>query len=77
MDARANDGSTALFTAIGLGQLESAKLLLDAGADPNMYTKDGETPFVRAMAAETFKLPVAKLLLEAGAVAPASLGGHA
>ena len=41
------------------------KLLLDAGADPNLANKDGETPLYRASGKGHAE--VAKLLLEAGA----------
>ena len=43
IDARSNDGSTALILAAQQGATSSAKVLLARGADVNAKTNDGET----------------------------------
>ena len=43
-----NNGMTPLMFAAGVGDLESAKLLLQAGANPNLKSKDGSTALVYA-----------------------------
>jgi ankyrin repeat protein len=57
--------TTALAVAARAGQLEAARLLLDAGADPDRANAYGETPLL--LAAGNGRLEVARLLLDAGA----------
>ena len=55
-----------LVGAAGESRLEIVKMLLEAGADPNASHGDGYTP-LHAVADEDGSVPVAHLLLEAGA----------
>ena len=56
--------STALCAAASLGQLETARLLLDGGADPGLADCDGGTPLIHAVTSGC--LGVVRLLLERG-----------
>lgn len=67
-------GYTALMFAAQDGDLESAKLLLAAGADPKDAGPDGSSAVV--IAAHTGQDAVAKLLLDAGADANAAGSGY-
>ena len=61
-----NEGTlcdTPLYTAVADGKLEAARLLLDAGADPN---RSSYTPYLH-MAIHAGNLAMIKLLLKAGA----------
>ncbi len=58
-------GDTPLLWAADHGDLPLVQALLDAGADPNRYTKQGHGPLFRALAA--VHEDVASLLLERGA----------
>ena len=58
-------GLTALVFAAREGDLESAKLLLDAGADVNQMTEYGWTPLLTATNNRHYKL--GKFLIERGA----------
>jgi ankyrin repeat protein len=58
-------GFTPLLYVAREGDVESAKALLDGGADINMYTRDRETPLVLALENQHFDL--AKYLISAGA----------
>jgi ankyrin repeat protein len=58
--------TTALCQAAGHGQLEAARLLLDAGADPSRANGDGRTPLMHT--AVKGQLAVLRLLLARGAV---------
>ncbi len=62
VSARGVNGETPLHQVAYRADLASAKLLLDAGADVNVKTKNGETPLNNARNAESIKL-----LLDAGA----------
>jgi len=53
-----------LVTAAANGNPEIVKTLLDAGADPNIRTKDGKTPL--AMAVEKGKPEIAEMLRRRG-----------
>jgi ankyrin repeat protein len=67
-------GLTALVLAAREGDLESAKLLLDAGADVNQVTEYGWTPLLTATNNRHYKL--ARYLIERGAdVNRANKGG--
>ncbi len=67
-------GLTALVFAAREGDLESARLLLDAGADVNQTTEYGWTPLLTAVNNRNYK--VAALLVERGAdVSLANKGG--
>ncbi|MEQ1870539.1 MAG: ankyrin repeat domain-containing protein [Vicinamibacterales bacterium] len=59
------NGFTALLFAARVGHLESVRILLDAGADPNDTTTDRMSALV--LATYRANLPVAQLLLERGA----------
>jgi len=59
------DGETSLHRAASAGRVEVARVLLDAGANPNATTSEGATPLLEA----SYKgyVDIAKLLLERGA----------
>lgn len=63
-DEKANDkaGFTALHTAAEWGRLETVRLLLNQGADPEAKTKDRETPLISACAMSGTEDVVAALL---------------
>jgi ankyrin repeat protein len=61
---------TALVAAAGLGQLEAARLLLEAGADPGRADSDGVTPLI--VTAMNGELEVLRLLLGRGAAVDAA-----
>lgn len=67
-------GSTALMLAAQTGSVESAKLLLAAGANANDTAGDGKSALV--MAAFSANFEVAKLLLDAGADPNAAAAGY-
>ena len=67
-------GATPLLFAARVGELESANLLLRAGADPNDSQPDGVSVLVAA--AHSGNGPVAALLLEHGADPDAAGGGY-
>jgi ankyrin repeat protein len=56
--------STALHAVAVYGRLEAARLLLDAGADPNLANSNGNTPLMNA--AGEGRLEVLRLLLAQG-----------
>lgn len=69
-------GWTALTAAAYYGYPEIVRLLIDAGAEPNIHDKNGGTPLMKAVSLGPFedradimsrKLEVVKLLLQAGA----------
>lgn len=63
-----NLGFTALMSAAIAGNLESVKLLLQAGADPNIKDAVQSTALSYAFSAHSFEAaPIIKALLEAGA----------
>ncbi len=57
--------SSALHIAADSGSVELVRILLDAGADPNLVRKDGHSPFSVAVVARD--LPIVKELVERGA----------
>jgi ankyrin repeat protein len=65
--------TTALCAAAGAGRLESVRLLLDGGADPDPASSDGTTPLMAAAASGHLK--VMRLLLERGAAVDAAHAG--
>ena len=65
IDARTEQGETALMQAIDSGRVEVARWLLDHGANPNAVTEIGGTPLHRAVHGE--KIEAVSLLLERGA----------
>jgi ankyrin repeat protein len=58
-------GGTALHIAAALGETDVARALLDAGADPNVLSRDGDAPL--HYAAKGGHAAVADLLIERGA----------
>jgi ankyrin repeat protein len=64
-DAKGADGMTPLHVAAGVGQKETAQLLLDKGANVNAKNNDGDTPLHAA--AVGGNQAVAELLLTKGA----------
>jgi ankyrin repeat protein len=63
---RSNDGFTALMFAAQVGDADSARVLIGAGANPNdVMPKTGLTPLI--IAAATSRTEVATLLLDKGA----------
>ena len=67
-------GSTALLFAASSGDVESARLLLDRGADVNDTAADGNSALV--LAAFSGHGPVARLLIERGADPNAAGAGY-
>lgn len=70
VDAPDEDGDTALYFAVRFGQIESTRLLLRAGANPNMRAEPALTPLHLASGAmgwQTCSLEIARLLIDAGA----------
>lgn len=65
VDVQKKDGDTALRLAVIHNQTESVRLLLEAGANPNIQNENGNTPLIRA-AAQGYT-EITKLLLEHGA----------
>ncbi len=65
VNAKDNDGWTALHWAARWGHTEAAKVLIEAGAKVNGTDNDGETPL--HWAAYKGQTEVAKILLKAGA----------
>lgn len=61
-DADGDGGLSPLSLAAGSGRLDIVKLLLDAGADPNLRAFDHRTPIFFASSAD-----IAQVLLDAGA----------
>jgi len=70
---RSHDGYTALHLAAakrtpaarGMREMETCKILLEAGASPSLSTNDGTTPLM--VAVKNYDYSLAKLLLERGA----------
>lgn len=61
-------GSTALYWAIQECQTQTAKRMLDLGADPNApYLNDGEIHTLLSIAIDTGQFELAKVLLDYGA----------
>lgn len=71
LDAGANVNRSGLSTPLGLaaewGLVDVARLLIARGANVNAKDREGNTPLVWAVDAEKHRLPMVKLLLEAGA----------
>ena len=44
IDARSNDGNTALHLAVQFGDLAATELLMKSGADPTIENDQGKTP---------------------------------
>lgn len=65
VDVQKKDGDTALRLAVIHNQTESVRLLLEAGANPNIQNEDGNTPLIRAVAQGYTE--ITKLLLKHGA----------
>ena len=67
VDSRCNQDFTPLFTAVQHGNCESAKLLINAGANPNVIeNKYGNTPLWWALSGK-INYDLVSLLLENGA----------
>lgn len=65
IDAKAEDGSTALIIACNRGREDAARVLLSLGANPNARANNGWTPLLSA--ADGGHTELVRLLLEAGA----------
>ena len=65
VDARDENGGTALGHAVWFGRLETVRLLIDRGADVNVKKQDGMTPLQLAIASNHPE--VAEVLKKAGA----------
>ena len=65
VNARAENGRTALTSAAIFGQTEMAQILIDHGADVNIQDKDGVTALI--LAAYMGSAPMVRLLLQHGA----------
>lgn len=66
VNALNNGGFTTLMTAAQLGQLETVRLLLRHGADPNIKARNGRTALSFSKGGE--KTDIASVLMSAGAV---------
>jgi ankyrin repeat protein len=64
VEIKDNSGDTPIFHAAGTGRVEVVKLLLKAGAKPNVIGRYGNCPLTVAIAERHFK--VAELLRAAG-----------
>lgn len=65
VDARDDQGRTALMDHSAKGRLDMMKLALAQGANPNLLSAEGKTALIEAI--EGGKLEAVKLLLEKGA----------
>lgn len=65
VNARLNDGSTALHWAVLRDQMESFTILMDAGADPLVLNRNGVSPLF--LAVQNGNEKIAARLLDAGA----------
>ena len=65
VDARDENGGTALGHAVWFGHVETVQLLIDRGADVNVKKQDGMTPLQLAIASNHPE--VAEVLKKAGA----------
>ena len=65
MDAKANNGVTALMMAADEGHIESVRTLLDAGADVNEKNNNDYTALM--LAKEQGHTEIAEILRKAGA----------
>lgn len=60
-------GVTPLILAIGQGDLEITKKLLDAGANPNIADAEGRTPLIAAEIRKELNIPLLETMLNSGA----------
>jgi hypothetical protein len=67
------DGWTPLHVAVEAGAAEVVRLLLEAGADPNLRNASGYTPIQIMMICEVHTPQLARLLIDAGADAGSPL----
>lgn len=65
VDARDQEGGTALGHAVWFGHLETVRLLIDRGADVNARKRDGATPV--QLASWSNHPEIAEMLTKAGA----------
>jgi len=65
VDGHGEDGYTALMSASGTGYTDIVKMLLEAGADPNIISESGTTALMDASYMDN--TDIVKMLLEAGA----------
>jgi tetratricopeptide (TPR) repeat protein len=73
IDARAEDGSTALLIATNRNRAQTVKALLDLNADPNIHDTSGWTPLLSA--ADEGNTEIVSMLLAKGADIGATLQG--
>ena len=76
VNAKCNNGSTALCNAVGNGEIEIVKFLISKGADVNVMPKHGAFTMLH-IAAASAKMEIVELLISAGAdVNAANAGGY-
>lgn len=67
VDAVGERGGGALHGAVRMGRTDTARLLLDRGADPNQANGEGQTPLHVAIRSRALSLDVIRVLLAVGA----------
>ena len=70
LDARADNGRTALFLAVQAKNLPVLEALIDSGANPSLSDTNGFTPLhevIRGIDPQGASVPIVELLLKAGA----------
>jgi hypothetical protein len=67
VNARDEDGNTALIIAVSFGGRDVVEMLLRRGADANARNKSGETALMAAASTYLYNLTIVKMLLDRGA----------
>jgi hypothetical protein len=75
VNSKDENGGTALFFAAANGRMDAIKLLLSNGADARAVDRDGNTALCYALNSSEPNIPVAKMLIEEGALEKQMLHG--